>query len=43
MGGPGMRIMPAERVPAERSEMPWNKSFLLLFFKKEVLSCLLAW
>jgi len=23
--------------------MPWNKSFLLLFFKKEALAFLLVW
>jgi len=29
-------------VPIEENKEPWNKSFLLLFFKKEVLSYLLC-
>jgi hypothetical protein len=29
-------------VPVESNEAPWNKSFLLLFFKKEGLSFFLA-
>jgi len=37
----GRSALSTGTVPVERGERPWNKSFLLLFFKKEVLSSFL--
>jgi hypothetical protein len=38
----GRSRLSTSAVPIVENEEPWNKSFLLLFFKKEVLSYLLC-